>query len=170
MSGGFNLFGAMGPNNPVRYIDPSGLTTWVCTYSGVTSGVNHGHVGLGVNTTDSVGYYPTGSPFGSPGTVLPDNPNAGKVCYPLDTTPAQEAKIANCLKNLGLKPGTFFLPLSNCATHAGDCLREGGVNAPATNSPTDLGNWAKNFNDQNNNKSQAPPSPTPRRSVDLPRT
>ena len=153
-----NLYGYV-LGDPVNLIDPAGKTTYVCVYPAYSSGYNHQHAGLGVNTQASTGFYPTGSPWGSPGILLPDQGQG--TCYPVNTTPQQEQQIQQCLNGLHSNPGQFNLATNNCAQTAADCFHQAGIYVPPILTPQDLGNWAQQSGPTLNDPSLPPLPPYP---------
>jgi len=101
--GGINFY-RYADDNPVSYSDPFGLDITVVQYQGAGG---FGHVGIGVNSSQTEGFYPlhmdipigaTGlsfdpyylAPIAAPGGVLPNDPNdAWYKCGRLFTLPRQ---------------------------------------------------------------------------------
>jgi RHS repeat-associated protein len=112
--------------NPLVYVDPSGLDVNVCYYYGAAGGF--GHVGFGVGSEQGTsGYYPTGSPFGSPGTVKKDEQNQGKDCKVLPADPKQDNCMLECRARREKEPGTYSLTTNQCTSFVRECLAECGL-------------------------------------------
>ena len=110
-------------NNPVLYVDPTGLKTVIREYTG-----NLGHIAVSVESSPFLGFYPSGNFLYSPGIVKNDSlrTDVGRDVV-IDTTPAQErAILGSLLSNNGR---TYSAPVSNCATRASDSLNAGGVSS-----------------------------------------
>ena len=141
LRGGLNTF-TYALSNPLRYVDPFGLDVAVTLYPGA---VGAGHVGIGVNTPNTTGFYPApgasqfsvaaGQPV--PGVMQPDTRT------PIDTitiptTPAQDKAIQDFIYARRFFPGNYDLNDRNCATTVRDALGAGGVNTPETILPKTL--------------------------------
>lgn len=123
-------------NNPLKYIDPTGLDATISIYPGASG---FGHVGIGVNTPNTTGFYPapgastfdvvTGQPV--PGVMQPDTRTpTGTITIP--TTPAQDQAIQDFINQRTQNPGNYDLNDRNCTTTVRDALGAGGVNTPET--------------------------------------
>jgi len=133
--GDTNLYGYV-LNDPVNLYDPLGLDVTVARYPGA---LGLGHIGIGVNTSDTTGFYPasgvsklatmTGQPV--PGEVRPDKRTPIKTIT-IPTTPEQDKAIQDSIDKLTQYPGNYDINGRNCATTAIDSLRAGDVNTPAT--------------------------------------
>jgi RHS repeat-associated protein len=129
-------------DDAVNFIDPDGLDAIVSLYPGAGG---FGHVGIGVNTKSTTGFYPgsnastflvmTGQPV--PGEMRPDTTNPkGTLIIP--TTPAQDQAIQNFIKQRTQNPGNYDLNNRNCATTVRDALSAGGIDTEETILPRAL--------------------------------
>ncbi len=126
-------------NNPLKYIDPSGLDAIVAFYPG---GVTH--IGIGINTTNTVGFYPklrkTRVAFCAsvPGAVLSDPTFQTDVLersrtIRIKTTPAQDKRmqfVINRLQEGGVDTPSYNLCGNQCTAFARQILEAGGIYAP----------------------------------------
>ncbi len=141
LNGGINAY-TYALNNPLRYIDPTGLDVTVSLYPGASG---FGHVGIGVNTPNTTGFYPApdasnfdvvrGQPV--PGVMQPDTRTpTGTITIP--TTPAQDQAIQDFINQRTQNPGSYDLNDRNCTTTVRDALGAGEVNTPHTILPRTL--------------------------------
>lgn len=128
--GDTNLYSYVG-QNPLNYIDPTGLRTRVYIFKD-----NAGHVGVQAGDDSPVlGFYPSEGTQGleylnTPGTIKNDS-NRSDIASVIefDTTPEQEAKIRAYYQSQGAKQ-LYGLVTNNCASFAGGALNAGGVKSP----------------------------------------
>lgn len=123
--GDTNLYGYV-MQDPVNFVDPSGLKTTVHLYPGA-GGFNH--IGISVGNQPSIGNYPGGFFY--------DQIDQGKTpikSVTLDTTPEQEAAIQRSL-NQGQGYG---LVTNNCAQTVNQALCDGGATCAPRYSPTTI--------------------------------
>jgi len=125
----------------VNYIDPSGLDAIIALYPGANP---FGHVGIGINTTDTVGFYPneeftptdiiTGRPVS--GNVMPDTGTPISIVR-IPTTSAQDSAMQNFINQAivdqaNLKPRRYVASQNNCSDFVQDVLMSAGVQTPNT--------------------------------------
>lgn len=129
-------------NTPLRFIDPTGLDVTVSLYPGASG---FGHVGIGINSPNTTGFYPvpgasaldvvTGQPV--PGVMHPDTRTPIKTIT-IPTTPAQDRAIQSVINQRTQNPGNYDLNDRNCTTTVRDALSAGGVNTQETILPRTL--------------------------------
>ena len=126
-------------NNPLKYIDPSGLDAIVTFYPG---GVTH--IGVGINTPNTVGFYPkirkTRVAFcaSAPGAVLSDPIFQADVIehaqtVRIQTTPAQDKRmqfVINRLQEGGVDTPPYNLCGNQCTAFVRQVLQAGDIYSP----------------------------------------
>jgi hypothetical protein len=126
-------------NNPLKYIDPSGLDAIVAFYPG---GVTH--IGIGINTPNTAGFYPkirkTRVAFcaSAPGAVLSDPIFQSHVIersqeIRIKTTPAQDKRmqfVINRLQEGGVPTPPYNLCNNQCTAFVRQVLLAGGIYVP----------------------------------------
>ena len=131
-------------NNPLYWIDPTGLDVTINLYPGAGG---FGHIGAGVNSPNTSGFYP--APGSSkkdiilgndvPGELLPDTRTPiDSVTIP--TTPEQDRLIQDLLNQRRNNPGNYNLYNRNCTTTVNEALGAAGISCPDTIRPRRLFN------------------------------
>ena len=120
---------------PTIYADPLGLDVTIGYYRGAGTA---GHVGIGVNSQSTEGYYPTpgGSvtaPLtGTEGMVSPDDPSKLIERILIRTTASQDAAIQACIARRRVSPGNYSLLGNNCTDFVRECLNEARISGSPT--------------------------------------
>ena len=135
LDGGVNTY-AYAVANPMLYVDPYGLDITVSFNGSAAAGA--GHVGIGVNSSSTVGQRPQAGqnplPIALgrdvPGEISPD-PNP-EVRIVIPTTPQQDQDIQQCIDERTRQKQNYNLYQNNCAQFVGQCLRAGGLSVPQT--------------------------------------
>jgi hypothetical protein len=118
--------------SPANYSDPLGLDLTVCYFS---SGATH--LGLGVNTSSTEGFYPHPDLSGleryhGTGDVREDDQNQPKQCSAYETTDEQDRVIQEFIDKRKANPGNYDLIGRNCSLFVRDALSAGGLNLQGT--------------------------------------
>ena len=134
--GDSNIFAALS-GDPVGNSDPWGLDICIGRYPGAGGA---GHVGVGVNSTDTFGHYPADDPIGSlfgevPGVVKPDDKHdpQGTVC--LKSSPAADRAVRDYIDDSIRNPPDYSFFGSNCADFVQEALRRGGFDVEMPSVP-----------------------------------
>jgi RHS repeat-associated protein len=112
-------------DNPIGYTDPSGEDVkFYFWWDSVT------HVGVGVNSDPSQGFYPLWPkmPY-SPGVLVPDSTRQNgpaDTVVTIPTGPVQDRSVQDYLKRRQLNPGRFKFPGRDCTSVPNDILKQLG--------------------------------------------
>lgn len=121
LDGGLNTY-IYALANPIQLIDPFGLDVQVCYYA--DAAIGFGHVGFSsTEGAGTFGFYPTGSPFDSPGVVLPDQQQEA-TCTVLEAEDEQDNCMDECLDERRNNPGQYQVFSNQCTSFVRDCLRQ----------------------------------------------
>lgn len=127
LQGGLNSY-AYVYGDPSNKIDPLGLDVTVCLYDGAYGA---GHLGIGINTTTTSGYYPKNSGLkaitGTPGIVHADDASIKEECKTIKTSDSADKKMSDYMNARKENPGTYTLGANNCAAFVHDVLKSGGI-------------------------------------------
>jgi len=132
LMGGLNRF-SYAAANTLGVIDPSGLDPVVCLFPGAAG---FGHVGVGVNSRVTQGFYPqegaAGNPItGTAGQVLID-PKPPIYCVTIPATSEQDALMKEFMRMsvAGQSPSDYALLANNCTDYVRAVLAIGGISVP----------------------------------------
>jgi RHS repeat-associated protein len=109
--------------NPVRWMDPTGLDLYVSINSRGAYGA--GHVGGAANSSATSGFYPKFPSTLAPGVVRLDTNIDGMVVIP--ATPEQDQKFSQCMEERRKNPGIYAISSRNCTGFVQSCLAKAGI-------------------------------------------
>lgn len=107
---------------PTMMIDPDGLDATIAYYDSAT-----GHIGIGINSPQTYGFYPKQQRPIAPGEERPDG-RAPTSSFIIKTTPAQDAAMVAFIRARQNSPGQWKLIGRSCSDMVTDTLRAGGLN------------------------------------------
>jgi len=131
--GGFNFY-AYAFDNPLNWVDPSGLDAVLTFWPNDAHG--YGHIGIGVNSSQTSGFYSTNRPLclitncDDPGRVLndpQDHPGITPQTFTIRTTPQQDQIMKGLIDQRRDHPGNYNLYGRNCTRFVEDVLKGAGV-------------------------------------------
>ncbi len=147
LGGGINFY-RYGMDQPTDFTDPAGLNVTVTYYQGA-GGL--GHIGIGVNTSTTEGFYPlhTPTPFfpydgyniaflADPGIIQTDNRAEAINSLVIQTTPQQDQAIQAYINSRIQNPGIYNLFGRNCTSFVRGALAAGGIDTPWSTGPSTL--------------------------------
>lgn len=143
LAGGINTYGYT-LQNPLSFIDTTGLDVTISFNGSAAAGA--GHVGIGVNSPNTVGQRPQAgqNPVAIavgqnvPGEISPDPAPDARIVIP--TTPRQDQQAQQCIDTRKREQQNYNLYQNNCAQFVGQCLNAAGVPVPDTLYPRTLFN------------------------------
>ncbi len=127
-------------NNPISFTDPLGLDVTVTIYPGAGG---FRHIGVGVNTAQTVGHYPLEDSIevligkDVAGTIQSDRRRRLQTIT-IPTNPAQDRAMQAIITRALGQPRTYNLFSRNCAIFVEEVLRAGGLQIPNTILPRRL--------------------------------
>ncbi len=120
--------------SPTNWIDPMGLDVTVKLYPATNP---YGHIGIGVNTMQTEGFYPDVDLPAYPGHIKPDLARPIG-CMIIHTSPQQDQDIQNFINRRKKKPGWWKVPGRDCSNFVHDALQAGGINLGDASLPPNL--------------------------------
>lgn len=138
LQGGINTY-QYALSNPLNFIDPTGLDITISFNGSAAAGA--GHVGIGVNSPNTVGQRPQAGQNSVaivvgqnvPGQISLDPVPDARVVIP--TTPRQDRQAQQCIDTRTREQQNYNLYQNNCAQFVGQCLSAAGVQVPNTRYP-----------------------------------
>lgn len=123
-------------NNPLTWVDPNGLDVTVARYTAINP---RGHVGIGVNSDTTEGFYPNRDNYealtGGPGNVHRDTKQLLDFVV-IPTTLDQDAAVQRYID--GHRRGHYSLLNNNCARFIERALGAAGISSSDTKDPITL--------------------------------
>jgi RHS repeat-associated protein len=141
LAGGVNPY-VYALNNPLRFFDPYGLDAFVSLSRGAAG---FGHVGIGVNSANTVGLRPVDASLkgrlpaltGIPGVVSADRPEDIESIIHIPLDPSDDEAVRRCIQKRRQNP-EYDLDDNSCVDLVRDCLGDLGHPLSNTNFPDDL--------------------------------
>lgn len=98
----------------------------------------YGHVGVGVNSSSTVGFYPQkdglGALTGSPGVVKADSSSA-ESCKTIKTSAADDKKMSDYIAARTSQPGSYNFTGNNCTNFVRSVLQQANISTPVSPGP-----------------------------------
>lgn len=124
MGGGLNTYTYVG-DNPLKWIDSEGLDINVCFYSDAAG--PFGHIGFGVNSSLTKGFYPNDNIFRKGAGQVKDDVQQEQSCKTIKTTDDEDECMLQCQNAWAEQRPNYDLIYNQCTSLVRECLTSCGL-------------------------------------------